>query len=115
MLGPDDGPYAYPVLDVVTNRRTRDLMLGLRLALGLGGTLESCDAFGGKTAASSIETRAVGCTALTRPFACSASDVRFLNNNLPVWSVGEGAFEAKRVTPTADCAEARRVFAWGTP
>lgn len=115
MLGPLEGQYAYPVLEVRENRRMRDVALGQRVVLGLGGTLESCDAFRGKTKASSIETRAVACRAVTPPFACSGSDLRFLNNNLPVWSVREGQFDAKRVAPTADCAKARQVFGGATP
>jgi hypothetical protein len=111
MLGPKEGDYAYPPLNLLSTRRVHDLMLGLRMTLGLDGALDSCDVFSGKTREGSIQTRAVGCHALSQPPACSASELRFLNDNLPVWTVNTGAFQAKRVEPQADCAAVRALFA----
>jgi hypothetical protein len=115
MLGPDAGPYDYPPLDLFSIRRVHDLALGLRVIQGLDATLDTCDEFHGTTPKSSIGTRAVGCQAVTRPFPCSTDELKFLNDNLPVWTVRQGKFQARRVAPDADCAEARRVFAQRAP
>lgn len=110
MLGASDGSYAYPPVDIFSVRRVRDLMLGMRVTLGLDGMLDSCDELHGSTPQGSIQTRAVGCQAVTRPFPCTASELSFLNDNLPVWTVGKGQFQAKRVAPEADCKDVRRLF-----
>jgi hypothetical protein len=116
MLGPSDGTYAYPPLDLLSVRRLRELALGLRVIVGFDGTLDSCDLLSGKTTqGSSIETRAVGCTATSTPLKCTDDELDFLNNNLPVWTARQGSFEARRLAPDAECAEARSVFAQPRP
>lgn len=115
MLGPSDGPYAFPPLDLLSVRRLRELALGLRVVVGFDGELDGCDVMRGTTSQGSIETRAVGCTASSAPFACTPDELEFLNNNLPVWNAGNGRFEARRLPATAQCGEARRLFARGRP
>jgi hypothetical protein len=110
MLGPDDGPYSFPPLDLLTIRRQREVALGLRVLLGFDGKLDSCDKASGQTSHGSIETRAVACTASGPPYDCTSDELEFLNNNLPVWTAHGGRFESRRVAPTADCAAARRAF-----
>jgi hypothetical protein len=110
MLGPSDGQYAYPPVDIFSSRRARDLMLGLRVVLGIDGVLDSCDEAHGATPQGSIHSRAVGCESGTRPTRCTASELSFLNDNLPAWTVRKGQFHSKRVSAEADCKEARRVF-----
>ena len=114
MLGPSDGAYDYPPVDLF-GRRVRDLMLGLRVVVGMEGALDSCDEFSGATPNSTIHTRAASCLTSTRPFRCSASELSFLNDNLPVWTVRQGRFQAKRLDPTAECKEARQAFARNLP
>jgi hypothetical protein len=115
MLGPSDGPYAYPPLDLLSSRRVRDLMLGLRLVVGLDGALQSCDVLQGETRQGSIETRAAGCRATRAPFPCSTTELGFLNDNLPVWTVKKGRFEAQRLPAAADCSAVRAAFAGPKP
>lgn len=114
MAGPDQGSYMYPPVDIF-GRRVRDLMLGLRVVVGMNGTLESCDELRGETPNSAIQTRAVNCQASTRPARCSASELSFLNDNLPVWTVRQGRFRALRLPPGAECKEARAMFARDLP
>jgi hypothetical protein len=116
MLGPSDGSYAYPPLDLLSVRRLRELALGLRVIVGFEGTLDSCDELSGATAqGGSIETRAVGCTATSAPLKCTGDELDFLNNNLPVWTAHQGSFKARRLAPDADCAEARGAFGQPRP
>lgn len=110
MRGRADGPYAYPPLDLVSYHRVQDLSLGLRVIMGLDGVLEGCDALRGTTREGSVETRAVACRA-NGSSACEARELAFLNQNLPVWSVRQGSFQAKRVASDADCRVARAAFA----
>jgi hypothetical protein len=115
MLGANDGAYAYPPVDIFLVRRVRDLMLGMRVTLGIDGVLDSCDELHGAAPQGSIQTRAVGCQSVTRPTACTTSELSFLNDNLPVWTVGKGQFQAKRVAAKAECKDVRRVFQAGAP
>jgi hypothetical protein len=110
MLGPEDGSFAFPPLDLLSVRRLSELALGLRVVVGFDGTLDSCDEMSGQTTQSSIETRALSCTAINAPASCTGPDLEFLNNNLPVWTAHEGRFEAQRLPASADCDAARRVF-----
>lgn len=110
MLGPSDGTFAYPPLDLLSVRRLNELALGLRVIVGFDGALDSCDEISGETTQGSIETRAVGCTATSAPFKCTSDELNFLNNNLPVWTAQQGSFEAKRLAPDAECEHARRAF-----
>lgn len=110
LLGPEQGNYAHPPLDLFSTRRVRDLMLGLRVGLGLDGSVDSCDALAGRTSAASIDTRAVGCHADSSPADCVARELSFLNDNLPVWTVREGSFKAQRLPPDADCKTVRRLL-----
>lgn len=117
MLGPERGQssYAYPPLDLLSFRRVQSLGLGLRVSVGLDGVLESCDGFKGDTVDGRVETRAVNCRAQATSVqntssACEANELRFLNENLPVWSVSEGRFEAKRLAADADCKAVRKAF-----
>lgn len=113
MLGPREGPYAYPPLDVLSRRRLRSLMLGLRVKSGIRGVLSSCDTMRGETLESSVQTRAVGCTASSPPYTCESNELSFVNNNLPVWSVQNGTFEVQRVSDDADCELVRTAIASG--
>jgi hypothetical protein len=115
MLGPELGGYSYPPLDLISFRRVHDLSLGLRVVVALDGALESCDVLRG-TGSGSVETRAVSCQALTAqalsapPSACEPRELSFLNENLPVWTVRQGAFEAKRLAGNADCQSVRAML-----
>ncbi|HEX6241683.1 MAG TPA: hypothetical protein VFZ61_12335, partial [Polyangiales bacterium] len=115
MLGPEDGNYAYPPVDLIFGRRVRDLMLGLRAVVGVQGSLDSCNELHGETPGSTIQTRAMGCLTATRPPRCSASELTFLNDNLPVWTVRQGRFQAVRLEPGAECKDARQQFAGKQP
>jgi hypothetical protein len=104
------GPYAYPPLDLLSLRRVPSLGLGLRVIFGLDGELTNCDELRGPTHDSSVETRAASCAAQPGNQSCTTAELTFLNENLPVWTVREGAFEAKRIAPDADCKTVRRTF-----
>jgi hypothetical protein len=112
MLGSERGqsPYDYPPLDLLSLRRVPSLGLGLRVSVGFDGELDGCDALKGKTVDGRVETRAVSCRALPAPDACQQYELQFLNENLPVWTVREGTFEAKRLAKSADCQAVRRAF-----
>jgi hypothetical protein len=110
MLGPEQGPYAYPPLDLLSLRRVGNLGLGQRVTIGLDGTLDSCDVMQGATGEGRIETRAVFCQAVSSPAECQPRELEFLNQNLPVWTVRQGAFQAKRVARDADCHAVRHAF-----
>jgi hypothetical protein len=111
MRGRESGPYAYPPLDLLSLRRVQDLSLGLRVIVGLDGTLESCDALHGVTREGSVETRAVACRATSAPAECAPRELAFLNQNLPAWTIRQGSFQAKRLPIDADCQAARDAFA----
>ncbi len=108
--GRGQGSYALPPLDLLSLRRVRSIGLGLRVIVGLDGKLESCDAMRGPTRESSVETRAASCEAQPGNQECTSAELSFLNENLPVWTVREGTFEAKRLAPDADCQAVRRAF-----
>ena len=92
-----------------------DLMLGLRAVIGVKGALDSCDEMRGETPDSTIHTRALGCLTASRPPRCSAPELSFLNDNLPVWTVRKGRFQAVRLGPEAECKDARKLFAVKAP
>jgi hypothetical protein len=114
MRGHESGPYAYPPLDLLSLRRVQDLSLGLRVVVGLDGALDGCDALHGVTREGSVETRAVACRATSStssPAECEPRELAFLNQNLPIWTVRQGSFQAKRLPVDADCQAVRRAFA----
>lgn len=115
MAGPSEGDFSYPPVDLFFSRRVRELMLGLRVVVGIDGTMESCDELRGVTPASSIHTRAANCLTSTWPYRCSSSELSFLNDNLPVWTVRQGRFQAKRLDSAAECQEARQAFPRNLP
>jgi len=108
-LGPDDGDFTYPPLNLLSITRMRELWLGLRLSVAFGGTFSSCDELGGPLTRGSVETRALGCT-VGDDLNCSIAEVQALNENLPVWNAQQGSYEARRVPAKADCDDARRMF-----
>jgi hypothetical protein len=108
-LGPDDGSYAYPPLNLLAVTRMRELQLGLRVRAAFDGTLASCNEFGGPLAQGGIETRALGCASESESL-CSSAELSALNENLPVWNAQQGRFEARLLPDDADCADARGAF-----
>lgn len=104
--------YAHPPVAITAlfTRRVNQLMLGLRIGLTLRGELVGCDALAGDAPMGSIDTRAIECIADDFPMACNADELKFLDDNLPVWTVRGGSFRGVRVDKTASCAAARAAF-----
>jgi hypothetical protein len=99
--------YAYPPVDPVLGRRVTDMMLGMRIGLRLDGMLTSCDEISGQALDGSLDTRAIECVTENMPQQCSNTEVSFLDDKLPIWTVRGGGFHGLRVPQEADCAAAR--------
>jgi hypothetical protein len=111
MLGPSAGrSIAYPPVDLFGLRRVQKLDLGMRVNLTLNGKRDSCDALSGEILDGSIDTRGLNCIATSRPMACSADELRFLDDNLPAWTVRQGTFRGMRVKDDADCDQVRQLY-----
>jgi hypothetical protein len=111
MLGPNAGSnLAYPPVHIFLLRRVQKLDLGMRVNLTLDGKRESCEAIAGEVSDGSIDTRALDCVATDRPMRCSADELRFLDDNLPAWTVRQGKFRGMRVNDSFDCEQVRQLF-----
>jgi hypothetical protein len=112
MLGPDEHtssgrPYSYPPVNPVLLRRVNKVMLGLRMRLLLNATWPSCDMLQGKIPESSVDSRALGCSADSDPVECRDIELEFLDSNLPTWAVRDGIFQGVRMEAGVDCSASR--------
>lgn len=104
----DAGPsrYANPPAGLLFSERTREISLGLRVAVSLEGELESCARSSGRARLMTIDTRAHACV-LEDGSACGREQVSFVNDNLPVWEVQSASWQLVDLAAGAGCAEAR--------
>jgi hypothetical protein len=114
MLGPNaGGSIEYPPVDLFGIRRVQKLDLGMRVNLTLDGKREGCDKISGDVQDGSIDTRALDCVAVSRPMRCTSDELRFLDDNLPAWTVRQGTFRGTRVSDDAECEDVRQLFGFG--
>jgi len=114
MLGPSTGGNtAYPPLDLLAFRRVQKLDLGMRVSLTLNGRRESCDTIAGVIEDGAIDTRGLDCIATSRPMACQPSELQFLDDNLPAWTVRQGTFRGMKVEDSDGCARIRELTGLG--
>jgi hypothetical protein len=114
MLGPNAGRgIAYPPVDLLGLRRVQKLDLGMRVDLAFNGKRDGCDGISGEVQGGSIDTRALDCVATARPMRCSSDELKFLDDNLPAWTVRQGTFRGMRVSDNADCEQVRQLFGVG--
>jgi hypothetical protein len=78
------------------------------------GKVDNCDEFSGVVTNGSVEARCVGCVARnegqTREQPCSNEEARFLDENLPDWSVLGGTWRARRLPENASCSDVRALL-----
>lgn len=98
--------YANPPSGIVLSERTREINLGLRVAVSLAGKLDSCTRYSGGTTLMTIDTRALGCV-LESGTLCDPEQVSFTNDNLPVWEVRSASWQLVDLPAGAGCTEAR--------
>ena len=105
---PDGAGYRHPPADALRFARVRELQLALRLGAELAGKRETCDSYQGSGDANTVtlDTRALACR-LDSGQLCSADQLGFVDDNLPVWSVDSVTWAMQRVADSAGCAEAR--------
>jgi hypothetical protein len=111
MLGPNaGGSIEYPPVDLFGLRRVQKLDLGMRVNLTLDGKRDSCDKISGQIQDGSLETRGLDCVATSRPMRCTSDELRFLDDNLPAWTVRQGTFRGMRLGENAECEDVRQLF-----
>lgn len=109
-------PFAYVPLSWNNNARTGRIFAVLAFAGEFDGTLSDCDNLSGNVNQTRLAIRAAGCRSRPNPGAaeqpCSATEVRFLSDNMPVVRIAseKSRFEAKRIADDADCAAVRAAF-----
>jgi hypothetical protein len=107
MRGPMDGPaYEHPPTSFLLVERVSEIQLAIRVGATLDGTLSSCDTRGGTTSAMTLDIRALSCR-LDYGVTCNESQLGFVDDNLPLWTIQTATFRAQRLPPSATCADVR--------
>ncbi|MET0283345.1 MAG: hypothetical protein ABW352_02705 [Polyangiales bacterium] len=107
MRGPMDGPaYEHPPTSFLLLERVSEIQLAIRVGATLDGTLTSCETREGTTSAMTLDIRALACR-LDDDTPCDDSQLGFIDDNLPVWTVQTATFRAARLPTNATCADVR--------
>lgn len=109
-FGPREGNYKHPPTSYLLGNRAQEASLAIRIGAALQGTVRSCNNLGGSVPSMILEMRALSCV-LDSGAVCDAAQASFLDDNMPVWKVESGTWEATRVQSTASCADVRSVLA----
>lgn len=111
---PQGIPYKLiPVTWTLLTRSPR-AFIPFRITGEFHGKLDTCDDFSGVVTNGSVEARCVGCVARnegqSREQPCSNEEAKFLDENLPDWSVQGGTWRARRLPENAPCSEVRALL-----
>ncbi|HEY6878217.1 MAG TPA: hypothetical protein VI299_09360 [Polyangiales bacterium] len=108
MIGPEESKarYQFPPTSFLLNKRVREIQLAIRFSLSLDGSIDSCNKRSGNSLGTALEIRGLACR-LTDGTTCATEDLRFVDDNLPLWEVDAATFTAVRLPEGATCADAR--------
>lgn len=101
--------YAYPPLAPSLFARARFIQMAVGMRTQIEGKLETCDKTSGALSLMALRSRALGCSGRRgeEDVVCSPEQVRFLDQNMPAWSVRSAKYQSIRISDKAQCAEAR--------
>jgi hypothetical protein len=114
MTNADGRPYSYPPVGIAQFGRARKLHLAMSLRVKLSGTLHTCDEISGSSSSAEVHVSAIGCTGVlegdVEELLCDPETSRFVDKNLPMWTVNDSAFKMVRLPPGGGCYTARTLL-----
>jgi hypothetical protein len=101
--------YAYPPLAPSLFARARFIQMAVGMRTQIEGKLETCDKTSGALSLMALRSRALGCSGKRgdEDVVCSPEQVRFLDQNMPAWTVRSAKYQSIRISEQANCTEAR--------
>lgn len=104
-------PYIEPPLSWSATPRSRELYMALQVTYRLEGAVRTCEELGGDVYDGRVENRVLSCT--TRPAegaeaaTCTPAHARFMDRNLPEWTVTGGRWRMQYLGDEASCSDVR--------
>jgi hypothetical protein len=101
------GSYKQIPVDTSRNKRADRVDLAIRNVMTLSATVNGCpETYNGTANVSKFNNHIIGCH-IAGGSKCTDTQVKFVDDNTVVYTVGTATYSAKRVADDASCADVR--------